>query len=118
MNWLKTSDVCHMLKAEIKAQTGKTVNVRKSPFGNIEVDVSRYPHLKSRVEEIVYLWRAGSMGMFDKFERNSMWQLENPETGCQVVWCGGAVEDRNVCYLAFQVNVTYEYISVVGGNLW
>lgn len=118
MNWLKTSDVCKMLKAEIRKQTGKTVNVRKSHYDNIEVDISRYPHLKSRVEEIVSLWRAGSMGMFDNFEYNSMWQLENPETGCWVVWCGGAVENRNVYHLAFQVNVTYRYISVVGGNLW
>ena len=39
--------------------------------------------LKSRVQEIVNLWRASSMGMFDNFERNSMWQLENPDTGCQ-----------------------------------
>lgn len=118
MNWLKTSDVCKMLKAEIKAQTGKVVNVRKSHYDTIEVDVSRYPRIKSRVEEIVALWRAGSMGMFDNFERNSMWQLENPETGCQVVWCGGAVENHNVFHLAFQVNVAYDYIVIVGGNLW
>ncbi len=116
MNWVSNSDVAKMLKAEIRAQTGKTVSVCKNAYGNIEVDCSKYPHLRAKIDEIVSHWRAGSMGNFDNFERNAMYQLENPETGCWVVWNGGAVEYENVCHCAFQVHVTYDYISIVGGS--
>lgn len=116
MNFVSTSDVCRLLKAEIKAQTGKAVSVRKLQYSNVDIDCSKYPHLRSKIEEIVSHWRSGSMGMFDNFERNGMSQLENPATGCQVVWNNGAVEYENLCHLAFPVFVSYDYISVFGGR--
>lgn len=116
MNFVSTSDVCRLLKAEIKAQTGKVVGVKKTQYGNIDIDCSRYPYLRSKIEEIVSHWRAGSMGHFDNYERNSMWQLENPATGRQVIWNGGAVEYENVCHLAFQVHVSYQFISIFSGR--
>lgn len=118
MNWLKTSDVCKMLKAEIKAQTGKVVNVRKSQYGNIEVDISKYPHLKSRVEEIVRRWRSGEMGMFDNRDNFVMFSCVNPETNCNVVWNETSVHNNFLAEMGVKVCVSYDYISVVGGNFW
>ena len=116
MEFVSSSDVAKLLKAEIKAQTGKVVSVRKNTYGNIEVDCSRCPQLRSKIDEIVSNWRSGSMGMFDNFERNAMYMLENFDTGCRVIWNGGSVESNNMCHLAFRVNVTYDYISVYGGR--
>jgi hypothetical protein len=118
MNWLSNSEVAKMLKAEIKAQTGKVVNVRKNQYGNIEVDCSRHPHLRAKIEEVVSHWRAGSMGNFDNFERNTMFRLENPITGFPVVWNSSAVDYENVRCLSERVNVSYDYITIYGGKGW
>ncbi len=116
MNWVKSSDAAKMLKSEIRAQTGKTVNVRKNQYGNIEVDCSKYPHLRAKIDEIVSRWRSGSMGMFDNFERNAMYLCVNPESGCKAIWNEYAVRNNFLSEMAERVNVTYDYISVFGGS--